>query len=72
MTDKNIRPDYYRHGTVDVIAVLYLLFGDTARVFLVGNIIKYIVRYRDKNGMEDLIKARTYLDRLIEEEGKQK
>lgn len=31
-----------------------------------GAIIKYIVRYRDKNGVEDLKKARHYLDKLIE------
>ncbi len=31
-----------------------------------GAIIKYIVRYRDKNGVEDLKKARHYIDKLIE------
>ena len=34
-----------------------------------GNIIKYIWRYRDKNGVEDLNKAKWYLKRLIEEYG---
>ena len=34
--------------------------------YLVGNIVKYIARYRDKNGVEDLKKARHYLDKLIE------
>ncbi|MDM8214766.1 DUF3310 domain-containing protein [Desulfovibrio piger] len=33
--------------------------------FLRGNIIKYIMRYDAKNGVEDLKKARVYLDRLI-------
>lgn len=38
-----------------------------------SNIIKYILRHREKNGLEDLKKARTYLDRLIaQEEAKQK
>lgn len=32
-----------------------------------GNIIKYVTRYNDKNGVEDLKKARHYLDMLIEE-----
>ena len=36
--------------------------------FLEGNIIKYIARYKRKNGLEDLAKARHYLDRLIERE----
>lgn len=34
--------------------------------FLEGNIIKYITRYKHKNGKEDLKKARHYLDKLIE------
>ena len=33
--------------------------------FLYGNIIKYLWRYKHKNGIEDLQKARWYLDRLI-------
>ena len=35
--------------------------------FAIGNIIKYVVRYEEKNGVEDLEKARWYLDRLISE-----
>ena len=31
-----------------------------------GNIVKYISRWKDKNGVEDLKKAKWYLDRLIE------
>ncbi len=30
-----------------------------------GNIIKYVSRYKNKNGVEDLFKARDYLERLI-------
>ena len=36
--------------------------------FLEGNIIKYITRYKHKNGLEDLKKVRQYLDKLIETE----
>ena len=32
-----------------------------------ANIIKYVVRYKDKNGLEDLKKAKHYLEMLIEE-----
>ena len=35
--------------------------------YLEGNIIKYVSRWKDKNGLEDLKKARHYLDKLIEE-----
>lgn len=36
--------------------------------YLAGNIIKYVVRYKDKNGIEDLKKAQHYLTKLIEVE----
>ena len=31
-----------------------------------ANVIKYVSRYKSKNGLEDLQKARHYLDLLIE------
>ena len=34
--------------------------------FLRGNVIKYIARYKDKDGMKDVQKARHYLDKLLE------
>ena len=34
--------------------------------FFSGNVIKYVARHREKNGIEDLKKARHYLDKLIE------
>ena len=36
--------------------------------YLAGNIVKYVSRYKQKHGIEDLKKARHYLDKLIEEE----
>lgn len=40
--------------------------------YCAGNIIKYVSRYPHKNGVEDLKKARWYLERLIKEtEGEQ-
>jgi len=48
-----------RHG--DVISLA--LNGDIG--FCEGNIIKYVTRWRKKGGLEDLYKAKTYLDRLI-------
>lgn len=35
--------------------------------YLAGNVIKYMSRYTYKNGVEDLKKARHYLDKMIEE-----
>lgn len=34
--------------------------------YMAGNVIKYVSRYQDKNGIEDLKKARHYIDMLIE------
>ena len=34
--------------------------------YIEGNIIKYISRYKDKNGVEDLKKIKHYVDLLIE------
>ncbi len=34
--------------------------------FIEGSIIKYICRYRNKNGIEDLKKIKHYVDLLIE------
>ena len=34
--------------------------------FLRGNVIKYVSRYQDKGGLEDLKKANHYLSKLIE------
>ena len=36
--------------------------------FLEGNVIKYVTRYPHKGGVNDLLKARTYLEKLIERE----
>lgn len=33
-----------------------------------GNVIKYIMRYKDKNGLEDLEKAKRYIEILEEYE----
>jgi|TARA_R100001510_G_C7576888_1_gene151301 hypothetical protein len=34
-----------------------------------GNVVKYITRWRGKGGLEDLKKAKQYIDFIIEKEG---
>nr|DAU57534.1 MAG TPA: nucelotide kinase [Caudoviricetes sp.] len=34
--------------------------------YMAGNVIKYVSRYKEKNGIEDLKKARHYIDMMIE------
>ena len=40
--------------------------------YLEGNIIKYISRWKDKGGVEDLKKAQHYLQKLIETHDKER
>lgn len=35
--------------------------------FFEGNVVKYVCRHRKKDGLEDLIKARNYLNKVINE-----
>lgn len=34
--------------------------------FMEGNVVKYVVRHRNKNGKQDLEKAKDYIDKMIE------
>lgn len=55
-------PKHYNFGKIEVIDVI----EDWGCGFHAGNVIKYVARYKHKNGLEDLKKAKWYLDRLIE------
>lgn len=62
-----INPDHYRQGTVECIdAIESATVGKTGiQAACTANIIKYLWRYESKNGLQDVKKARWYLDRLI-------
>lgn len=63
-------PDHYKLAGLDVEVkdVIKSVLGTVGFLgFYKGNIIKYILRANKKNGLEDLKKARQYLDWLIEE-----
>ena len=45
-------------------------FHDNNVPFIEASVCKYVLRWRNKNGIEDLKKARHYLDILIEMEEK--
>jgi hypothetical protein len=59
-----ISPDYYKKGNIEVTDFIL----DQSMSFLEGNIVKYLVRHKEKSGIDDLRKARWYLDKLIEEQ----
>ena len=62
----NHPPHYNKYG-VECIEALRSACGEGFEYYLQGNILKYLWRYRYKNGTEDLKKARWYLDELIKE-----
>ena len=62
-------PSHYTQGAIECIDAIKEatkgLFGIEA--VCTGNIIKYVWRWKFKNGVEDLRKANWYLQRLIKE-----
>lgn len=62
-TKDPINPDYYKQSNLQCIEAIGC-FANT-QDFCMGNVIKYLWRWRGKNGLEDLKKARWYLDHLI-------
>jgi len=60
-------PPHYNNTEIECIEAIAAATGDGFEYYLQGNIMKYLWRYRYKNGVEDLSKARWYLDKLIKE-----
>ncbi|MFT8905214.1 MULTISPECIES: DUF3310 domain-containing protein [Liquorilactobacillus] len=64
-----IKPDYYRGLDGKDLFDRFeagMMSRDEVVGFYKGNIIKYVVRHEGKNGVEDLGKAKTYVERLTE------
>ena len=62
--DKCKNPDHYSDFKIEPLE--YIIANNLD--FLEGNIVKYVTRYPNKGGVDDLIKARNYIDKLIERE----
>ena len=64
-------PAHYGQGNIECIDyILDFLTDEEVIGYLRGNMAKYLHRWRYKNGIEDLKKARWYLNKLIEYEEK--
>ena len=62
------QPDHYNKGAIEAIeAIKASMHPQEYKGYLKGNCLKYLWRYEYKNGVEDLRKARVYLDWLIKE-----
>lgn len=55
-------PDHYSKLQIEPWDFIYANNLD----FFEGNVVKYICRWKEKGGIEDLQKALTYLEKLIE------
>lgn len=60
------RPKHYNQSGIECIDAIKAATGDGFEFYLQGNILKYLWRYKYKNGAEDLKKAEWYLKKLIE------
>jgi hypothetical protein len=68
MADMVNHPPHYTAGKVECIDALEAATADLVGVeaFCTANAIKYLWRWKKKNGVEDLKKAKWYIDKLIE------
>lgn len=61
-SDRQVGGDHYASQAIQPIHYIF----ENNLGFCEGNVIKYVTRYQKKNGVEDLKKARHYIDMLIE------
>ena len=64
--DTQIGGTHYKNFAIEPIEFIH----KNGIGFCEGNAIKYLVRWREKGGKQDLLKAKHYIDLLIELEGK--
>lgn len=66
MIDSIKRPSHYIRGGLECIDVIKVVVQglDPFEAYCIGNVIKYIWRWKQKNGLEDIQKAKRYLEFL--------
>ena len=58
-------PPHYNKSGIETIQAIKAMTDGGFEPYLQGNILKYLWRYKYKNGLEDLYKAQWYLNELI-------
>lgn len=63
-----VNPQHYKQGRTEVIDIIEdaVVGADPFEAVCQANVLKYTLRYRHKNGVEDLKKAVWYAEKLIE------
>lgn len=66
-SDRVNHPSHYNQGGIEVWDVIKAYTKDLEgpEAFYAGNVIKYVLRWNHKNGIEDLEKAKVYIDMII-------
>lgn len=60
-------PSYYEIGNMECIDVMIETQGiEAVKSFCICNTFKYIYRWKNKNGVEDIKKAKWYIDKYLE------
>jgi|TARA_R110002012_G_scaffold135485_1_gene289296 hypothetical protein len=66
MTDYVNSPPHYNSGNIECIdAIEESMTSEAFKGYLKGNIQKYMWRYESKKGLQDVLKAQWYLNRLV-------
>lgn len=68
--DNITKPKHYqgKYGMEAMDVVRNFIWDlNSVQAYFWGNVVKYLLRFQKKNGVEDLKKARQHLDWLIEE-----
>ena len=62
------KPQHYNKGGIEAIDYIKQQLGPGFGDYCAGNVMKYLHRFKYKNGVEDLKKAQVYLNWLIEDQ----
>lgn len=65
--DKNVQHPVHYGGKDNPYEAINIIEAYSMS-FCEGNVLKYLLRYKKKNGLEDLKKAQWYLERLIKQQ----
>ena len=70
MSDNVHNPKYYqgRNGLEAIDVLRNFMSDEQFDGYHLGNLLKYLIRYSKKNGIEDLEKAKVHMDWLIKKE----
>lgn len=65
---KELQPIYYNQKGMEAFDVMDAFVGNLKGLdsFYWCNVVKYILRWQNKNGVQDLKKAKEYLQKLID------